>query len=239
MGRAFEYRKATKMKRWAGMAKNFTKVGREIAIAIKEGGADPAYNSRLRLAMQNAKSFNMPKVNVENAIKRATSKDAENFAEVVYEGYAPNGIAVLVETTTDNPTRTVANVRSYFNKCHGSLGTSGSVEYMFDRKGVFKVKSDGLVLDDLEMELIDAGLDEIKTDEEGDLLIYCEFSEFGNMQKALEERKIDVLNAELVRIPNIQKQLSDEQVEQVIKLIDKLEEDEDVANVFHTMDMSE
>ena len=238
MGRAFEYRKATKMKRWAGMAKNFTKVGREIAIAIKEGGADPNYNSRLRLAIQNAKGFNMPKVNVENAIKRATAKDSENYNEVVYEGYGPYGIAFLVETTTDNPTRTVANVRMYFNRSAGSLGTSGSVDYMFERKGVFKIKKEDVDIDDLELDLIDFGLEEVK-EEEDELALYTAFTEFGSMQKALEEKKIEVVSAELLRIPTAVKKLTDEQAEQVIKLIDKLEEDEDVANVFTTMDMSE
>jgi YebC/PmpR family DNA-binding regulatory protein len=236
MGRAFEYRKASKLKRWASMAKNFTKVGREIAIAIKEGGADPNYNSRLRLAIQNAKSFNMPKVNVDNAIKRAISKDADNYAEVVYEGYAPHGIAVLIETTTNNPTRTVANIRMYFNRAHGSLGTSGSVDYMFVRKGIFKIKKEGVELEEMELDLIDYGLDEVK--EDGDeYLLYTHFTDFGTMQKALEERKIEVINAELQRIPTILKELTDEQVEDVIKFLDKLEDDEDVANVFHTMDM--
>jgi YebC/PmpR family DNA-binding regulatory protein len=236
MGRAFEYRKASKLKRWASMAKNFTKVGREIAIAIKEGGADPNYNSRLRLAIQNAKSFNMPKVNVDNAIKRAISKDADNYAEVVYEGYAPHGIAVLIETTTNNPTRTVANIRMYFNRAHGSLGTSGSVDYMFVRKGIFKIKKEGVELEEMELDLIDYGLDEVK--EDGDeYLLYTHFTDFGTMQKALEERKIEVINAELQRIPTILNELTDEQVEDVIKFLDKLEDDEDVANVFHTMDM--
>jgi YebC/PmpR family DNA-binding regulatory protein len=236
MGRAFEYRKASKLKRWASMAKNFTKVGREIAIAIKEGGADHNYNSRLRLAIQNAKSFNMPKVNVDNAIKRAISKDADNYAEVVYEGYAPHGIAVLIETTTNNPTRTVANIRMYFNRAHGSLGTSGSVDYMFVRKGIFKIKKEGVELEEMELDLIDYGLDEVK--EDGDeYLLYTHFTDFGTMQKALEERKIEVINAELQRIPTILKELTDEQVEDVIKFLDKLEDDEDVANVFHTMDM--
>lgn len=238
MGRAFEYRKATKMKRWAGMAKNFTKVGREIAIAIKEGGPDPNYNSRLRLAMQNAKSFNMPKVNVENAIKRATSKDSENYAEVVYEGYGAHGIAFLVETTTDNPTRTVANVRMYFDRCKGALGTSGSVDYMFVRKGVFKIKKEGVDKEDMELDLIDHGLEELK-EEDDELALYTSFTDFGMMQKALEERKIEVSSAELIRIPTLTKKLNDEQAEQVIKLIDRMEEDDDVANVFHTMDMSE
>ena len=236
MGRAFEYRKASKLKRWASMAKNFTKVGREIAIAVKEGGGDPNYNARLRLAIQNAKTFNMPKANVDNAIKRATSKDAENYAEVVYEGYAPHGIAVIIETTTDNPTRTVANVRMYFNRAHGSLGTSGSVDYMFTRKGIFKIKKNGLELEEIELDLIDHGLDEVK-EEEDEYILYTNFTDFGSMQKALEERKIEVVSAELQRIPTILKQLTDEQAEDVIKFLDKLEEDEDVANVFHTMDM--
>jgi YebC/PmpR family DNA-binding regulatory protein len=236
MGRAFEYRKASKLKRWASMAKNFTKVGREIAIAVKEGGGDPNYNARLRLAIQNAKTFNMPKANVDNAIKRATSKDADNYAEVVYEGYGPHGIAVLVETTTNNPTRTVANIRMYFNRAHGSLGTSGSVDYMFNRKGIFKIKKNGLELEEIELDLIDHGLDEVK-EEEDEYVLYTNFTDFGSMQKALEERKIEVVNAELQRIPTVLKQLTDEQVEDVIKFLDKLEEDEDVANVFHTMDM--
>lgn len=238
MGRAFEYRKATKMKRWANMAKTFTKIGREIAIACKEGVADPDYNPRLRMAIQNARQANMPKANVDAAIKRASSKEAEDYTEVVYEGYGPHGIAFLVETTTNNPTRTVANIRMYFNRSGGSLGTSGSVDYMFDRKGMFRIKAEGQNTDDLELELIDFGLDELKM-EEDEIIIYTVFEEFGTMAKALEDRKIEVVNAELVRIPTVQKQISDEQAEDIIKLIDKFEEDEDVANVFHTMDMSE
>jgi YebC/PmpR family DNA-binding regulatory protein len=238
MGRAFEYRKATKMKRWANMAKVFTKIGREIAIACKEGVADPDYNPRLRMAMQNAKQANMPKANVEAAIKRASSKEADDYAEVVYEGYGPHGIAFLVETTTNNPTRTVANIRMYFNRSGGSLGTSGSVDYMFTRKGMFRVKAEGLDPEELELELIDFGLDELKI-EDDEIVLYTEFTEFGTMVKALEDRKIEVMNAELVRIPTVQKQLTDEQAEDIIKLIDKFEEDEDVANVFCTMDMSE
>jgi YebC/PmpR family DNA-binding regulatory protein len=238
MGRAFEYRKATKMKRWANMAKVFTKIGREIAIACKEGVADPEYNPRLRMAITNAKQANMPKANVDAAIKRASSKDADDYAEVVYEGYGPHGIAFLVETTTNNPTRTVASVRMYFNRSGGSLGTSGSVDYMFNRKAMFRISAEGQDLEELELELIDFGLDELKL-EENEIIIYAEFTEFGTMAKALEDRKIEVLGAELIRIPTIQKQLSDEQAEDIIKLIDKFEEDEDVANVFHTMDMSE
>lgn len=238
MGRAFEYRKDRKMKRWASMAKIFTKIGREIAIAIRDGGPEPEYNSRLRLAIQNAKAANMPKVNVENAIKRAASKDAENFDEVVYEGYAPHGVAVVVETATNNTNRTVANIRHIFSKNGGSMGVSGSVDYMFTRKGQFKVKAEGLNLEELELELIDFGLDDIQLEDE-QLVLYCAFEDYGKLQKALEDRKIEVENAELLRLPSHTKELNDEQVEDVIKLIEKLEDDEDVLNVFHNMDMSE
>lgn len=238
MGRAFEYRKDRKMKRWASMAKIFTKIGREIAIAIRDGGPEPEYNSRLRLAIQNAKAANMPKVNVENAIKRAASKDAENFDEVVYEGYAPHGVAVVVETATNNTNRTVANIRHIFSKNGGSMGVSGSVDYMFTRKGQFKIKAEGLNLEELELELIDFGLDDIQLEDE-QLVLYCAFEDYGKLQKALEDRKIEVENAELLRLPSHTKELNDEQVEDVIKLIEKLEDDEDVLNVFHNMDMSE
>ncbi len=238
MGRAFEFRKERKFKRWAGMAKTFTRIGREIAIAVKAGGDNPDYNPRLRVAIQNAKAANMPKSNVENAIKKASGKDAENYQEVVYEGYGPHGVAVLVETATDNPTRTVANVRMHFDRGGGALGTSGSVSYMFNRKGVFKVKAEGHNWDDLELELIDAGLEEIKPEEE-DMVLYTDFKDFGAMQKALEDRGIEPNSAQLEWIPTLAKKLSDTEVEQVIKLIDRLEEDDDVLNVFHTMDMSE
>lgn len=238
MGRAFEYRKERKMKRWANMAKVFTKVGREIAIAVKEGGPDPEYNPRLRLAIQNGKAANMPKTNIENAIKRASSKDAENYDEVLFEGYAPHGVAVLVETTTDNNNRTVANVRHIFSKYGGSLGTSGSVDYMFSRKGVFKLKAEELDLEELEFELIDFGLEELKEDED-QIVLYTEFESFGDMQKALEEKNLEVVSSELVRIPSHTKDLSDEQVEDVIKLIEKMEEDDDVGSIFHNMNMDE
>lgn len=236
MGRAFEFRKERKMKRWAGMAKTFTRIGREIALAVKAGGTNPEYNSRLRLAIQNAKSANMPKANVENAIKKASGKEAEDFQEVIYEGKGPNGVAVLVETATNNPTRTVANVRMYFDRCGGSLGTSGSVTFLFDRKGVFKAKAEGHNWEDLELELIDAGLEELKH-EEDEVVLYSNFTEFGNLQKALEDRNIETTSAGLEWIPNTTKKLSDDEVEQVIKLIDRLEEDDDVLNVFHTMDV--
>lgn len=238
MGRAFEFRKERKFKRWAGMAKTFTRIGREIAIAVKSGGVNPDYNPRLRVAIQNARAANMPKTNVESAIKKASSKEAENYQEVVYEGYAPNGVAVLVETATDNPTRTVANVRMYFDRCGGALGVSGSVSYMFNRKGVFKAKAEGRDWDELELELIDAGLEEIKR-EDDEIALFVDFKDFGTMQKALEDRGIETSSAQLEWIPNLAKKLSDAEVEQVIKLIDRLEEDDDVLNVFHTMDMSE
>ena len=240
MGRAFEYRKARKMKRWAGMAKAFTKVTREINIAIKEGGPDPEYNPRLRLAIANAKAVNMPKANVDAAIKRATDKDSADYDEVSFEGYGPHGIAVFVDATTDNNNRTVANIRHIFSKYGGSLGVNGSVDYMFERKGQFRVKQEKLKgdLEEIELELIDAGLESIER-EEDEVVFYTAFEDFGSFQNELEERKIDVENAELVRIPSHTKTLSDAQAEAVIKLIDMLEEDDDVANVFHTMDETE
>jgi YebC/PmpR family DNA-binding regulatory protein len=238
MGRAFEYRKARKMKRWASMAKAFTRIGREIAIAVKEGGGDPATNSRLRLAMQNAKAANMPKVNVENAIKRATSKDAESFEELVYEGYAPHGIALIVETATNNPTRTVASVRHIFSKYGGNLSVSGSVDYMFTRKATFTVDLGDRDLEDIELELIDYGLEDIKQDE-GKTVLQAAFSDFGNLQKGLEEMGIEVTESELIRIPGHTKSLSEEEVEDVIKLIEKMEDDDDVVNVFHNMNEDE
>ena len=238
MGRAFEYRKERKFKRWASMAKTFTRIGREISIAVKAGGPNPEYNPRLRIAIQNAKQANMPKANIENAIKKASGKDADNYQEVLYEGYGPHGVAVLVETATDNPTRTVANLRLHFDRCGGSLGVSGSVSYLFHRKAVFKIKNEGQNWEDLELELIDAGLEDIKR-EEGEVILYADFTDFGKMQKALEDRQIEPVSSQLEWIPTVTQKLSDEEAEQVIKLIDRLEEDDDVLNVFHTMDMSE
>jgi YebC/PmpR family DNA-binding regulatory protein len=238
MGRAFEYRKERKMKRWAGMAKAFTRIGREISIAVKEGGPDPNYNPRLRLAIQNSKIANMPKANVENAIKKATSKDAESFEEVVYEGYAPHGIALIVETATNNTTRTVANVRHIFSKYGGNLSTSGSVDYMFSRKAIFKIAAAGQDMEELELELIDFGLEDLRQEDEH-LVLQCSFEDFGMLQKGLEEKGLEVLQSELIRIPGHTKSLPDNEVEDVIKLIEKMEEDDDVVNVFHNMDMSE
>ncbi|MCI4647817.1 YebC/PmpR family DNA-binding transcriptional regulator [Phaeodactylibacter sp.] len=234
MGRAFEYRKERKMKRWANMAKTFTRIGREIAIAVKEGGADPEYNPRLRLAIQNAKTANMPKANVENAIKKATSKDAENYEELVYEGYAPHGVALMVETATDNPTRTVASVRHIFSKYGGNLSTSGSVDYMFSRKANFKVKAEGQDKEELELDLIDFGLEELKQ-EEDKIVLVCAFEDYGNLQKGIEEFGLEVTESELVRIPSHYKELTDSEVEDVIKLIEIMEDDDDVNAVFHNM----
>lgn len=235
MGRAFEYRKATKMKRWGNMARVFTKLGKQITIAVKDGGADVDNNPRLRVLVQQAKKENMPKENVERAIKKATSKDESDYKEVVYEGYGPYGIAIVVETATDNPTRTVANVRSYFNKHGGSLGTSGSLEFLFDHKCVFKIAAkEGVSLEDLELELIDYGVDELEFDE-GDIILYGEFQSYSAIQKYLEENGFEIHSAEFERIPNDTKELNDEQRAQIEKLLDKFEDDDDVQNVFHNM----
>lgn len=226
------------MKRWASMAKAFTKIGREIAIAVKEGGGDPDYNPRLRLAIQNAKTANMPMANVDSAIKRALSKDGENYDEVVYEGYGPNGVAVMVETATDNTNRTVASMRLIFSKGGGNLGNSGEVDYMFTRQGQFKIAAEGRDIEELELELIDHGLEDLQQDED-ELILTTAFEDFGKMQKALEDMGIETTNAELVRIPSHSVKLDDDGEEAMIKLIDKLEEDDDVVNVFHNMDMNE
>ncbi|NVO11819.1 MAG: YebC/PmpR family DNA-binding transcriptional regulator [Bacteroidales bacterium] len=238
MGRAFEYRKARKMKRWGNMARVFTRIGREITIAVKASGPDPEGNPRLRLLIQTAKSENMPKDNVERAIKKATEKDQKDYKEVVYEGYAPHGIAVLVETATDNPTRTVANVRSYFNKFGGSLGTTGMLDFLFERKCSFKVEmKEGINLEELELELIDFGVEEIFAEDEN-IMIFAEFTNFGPIQRFLEDRKMNILSFNFERIPNDTKSLSPEQLEEVEKLIEKIEEDEDVTNVFHNIKAS-
>ena len=235
MGRAFEYRKARKLKRWGNMARTFTKLGKEISIAVKASGPDPDANPRLRVLMQNAKAANMPKENVERAIKKATSKDEGDYKEIVYEGYGPFGIAIVVETATDNPTRTVANVRSYFNKFGGSLGTSGSLSFLFDHKSVFKIKAkEGVSLEDLELELIDYGVDELEADGE-EIVLYGEFESFSNIQKYLEENGFEIESAEFERIPNDTKEVTEEQRSSIEKLLEKFEDDEDVQNVFHNM----
>ncbi|MCC5918475.1 MAG: YebC/PmpR family DNA-binding transcriptional regulator [Cryomorphaceae bacterium] len=236
MGRAFEYRKARKFKRWAAMAKTFTRIGKEITIAAKEGGPDPEANTRLRAAIQNAKTANMPKDNVERAIKKATDKDQGDYKELVYEGYGPHGIAIIIETATDNPTRTVGNIRSYFNKCNGSLGTSGSVEFLFDHKCYLRIADAGQDLEELELELIDYGAEEVfREEEEKQIVIYGEFTNFGNLQKGLEELGLEIVNSGFERIPTITKSLNEEQTAEVDKLLERIEEDDDVQNVFHTM----
>jgi YebC/PmpR family DNA-binding regulatory protein len=235
MGRAFEFRKARKFKRWGNMARVFTRLGREIEMAVKEGGSDPTANSRLRLLIQTSKTENMPKENVERAIKRAVSKDTSAYKEMVYEGYAPNGVAVVVETATDNPNRTVANVRSYFTKFGGSLGTTGMCDFLFERKCNFVVLAkEGLDIEELELELIDFGVDDCFL-EDNEIHIYAEFANFGPIQKYLEENNFEIKSFKFERIPNDLKTLNEEQQAQVEKLIEKLEEDDDVVNVFHNM----
>lgn len=234
MGRAFEFRKARKMKRWSAMSKAFTRIGKDIVMAVKEGGPDPDANSRLRAVIQNAKSVNMPKDNIERAIKRATDKSQGDFKEVLFEGYAPHGIAILIETATDNNTRTVANIRSYFNKCDGSLGTSGSVEFMFDHTCNFRINTEGIDAEELEFDMIDYGAEEVFVDDDG-ILIYAPFESFGAIQKELESRNIEILSSGFERIPQVTKELSPGQAEDVEKLLEKIEEDDDVQNVYHTM----
>lgn len=234
MGRAFEFRKERKFKRWGNMAKVFTRANREITIAVKEGGTDPDVNAKLRIAIQNAKTNNVPKDNIERAIQKASGKDAENFKEIVYEGYGPHKVAIIVETATDNPTRTVANVRSFFNKYGGQLATSGIFDFLFNRKSVFRIKAEGIDLEELELNLIDFGLDELEMEDES-IAIYAGFTNFGAMQKALEELKIEILSAEFEYIATTMKELNEEQMAEVNKLIDKLEEDDDVVNVFHNI----
>lgn len=237
MGRAFEFRKARKMKRWAAMAKTFTRIGKDIVMAVKEGGPNPETNSRLRVVIQNAKAANMPKDNIARAIKKASDKNTENYKEVLFEGYAPHGIAVLVETATNNNNRTVANVRAAFNKCNGNLGTSGSVAFMFDHVVNFKIKEDtlGMDLEEFELEMIEFEVEEIFNDEDG-VLIYAPFGQFGSIQKYLEDNNIEILSSEFERIPTTTTALSEEQKEEVNKLLERLEEDEDVNQVYHSME---
>ena len=240
MGRAFEFRKARKMKRWSKMAKTFTRIGKDIVMAVKEGGANPETNSRLRQVMQNAKAANMPKDNVLRAIKKASSKDTANYEEISLEGYAINGIAVFVDCATNNNNRTVADVRSYFSKCGGSLGTNGSLEFIFNRKGVFTLSKKDITqnLEELEMDLIDGGLEDFEVDEEI-VTIYCDYTDFSNMQKKLEELGVEIQNSELQRIPLNTKKISAEDSTQVIKLLDLLEENDDVQQVFHNMELTD
>ncbi|MFA5619817.1 MAG: YebC/PmpR family DNA-binding transcriptional regulator [Weeksellaceae bacterium] len=234
MGRAFEFRKERKMKRWAGMAIAFTRLGKEISMAVKSGGPDPTTNSKLRAVIQNCKAVNMPKDNIERAIKRASDKSTADYKEVLFEGYAPHGIAVLIETATDNNNRTVANIRSYFNKYGGSLGTQGSVEFMFDHTCNFTVKGEGLNIEELELELIDYGAEDL-FEEEGNLVVYAPFESFGQLQKYFEENNIEIISSGFDRIPTMTKKLTEEEKAEVEILLDKIEEDEDVQNVFTTM----
>jgi YebC/PmpR family DNA-binding regulatory protein len=235
MGRAFEYRKARKLKRWGNMARTFTKIGKEISIAVKASGPDPDSNPRLRVLMQNAKAANMPKDNVDRAIKKAVSKDFADYKDMVYEGYGPYGIAILVETQTDNPTRTVANVRSAFNRHGGSLGTTGSLSFIFDRKSVFKiVPKEGIDIEELELEMIDYGAEEMEMDE-NEIVIYGQPEDFTRIQNYLEENKFEIVSAEFERFPNDTKELDPEQRASIEKLIEKFEDDEDVSNVYHNM----
>lgn len=235
MGRIFEVRKAKMFARYDRMAKQFTRFGKEIAIAVKQSGPEPDNNPTLRRIIQNAKAINMPKDRIEAAIKRAVSKDTANYEEVLYEGYAPHGVAVLVETATDNTTRTVANIRALFNKGNGNLGNSGSVSFLFNRTGVFTLSPEGLDAELLELELIDAGLEELGENDEGNLVIHCAFNDFGTMQKALEDKGIEPLSSELEWIPTTITELPDDQAEEVLKLVARLEEDEDVQKVFHNL----
>jgi len=236
MGRAFEFRKGRKLKRWGAMSKTFTKIGKELSQAVKEGGPNPEANSRLRVIIQNAKAANMPKDNIERAITKASGKDTASYKEMVYEGYGPYGIGVLVETLTDNPTRTIANIRLAFKKSEGTVGTSGSLDFAFERKCMFRINANGLNVEELEFELIDFGAEEVdKDDEENEIIIYGAFDSFGTLQKVLEEKGIEIKTATLERIPTDTKKLTEEEEADVTKLIERLEEDEDVQQVFHTM----
>lgn len=235
MGRIFEVRKGAMFARWDKMAKDFTRIGKEIAIAVKAGGPDPDNNPALRRCYLNAKACNMPKDRVEAAIKRAMGKDTSNYEEITYEGYAPHGVALMVETATDNPTRTVANVRMHFTKGNGALGTSGSVAFTFNRMGEFKIKNSGQNIEELELDLIDFGLEEIGENSEGNIIIRTAFNEFGHMSKALEEKNIEVITSELTRIPVNTVELGEEESNEVLKLVDKLEQDEDVQKVYHNL----
>ena len=240
MGRAFEFRKARKLKRWSKMAKTFTRIGKDIVMAVKEGGPHPDSNSRLRQVMQNAKSANMPKENVLRAIKKASDKDTANYEEMSLEGYAAYGVAVFVDCATNNNNRTVADIRSYFSKCDGTLGTNGSLEFIFNRKGVFTLLTNNIKIDieELEMELIDAGLEKLELSQE-EAVIYCNYTEFKSIQTKLEDLNIEIENAELQRVPNNLKKISLQQAEKVLKLLDLLEENDDVQQVFHNMQLTE
>lgn len=238
MGRAFEARKQSKMKRWGAMAKAFTRIGKDIVMAVKTGGPNPDTNSKLRVVIQNAKGVNMPKDRIEAAIKRAADKDTSSYEEVVYEGYAPHGVAILVEASTDNINRTVGAVRSYFTKGGGSLGTSGMLSFVFERKAVFRINAEGINIEDLELELIDFGAEEIEQDE-NEIIVYTEFEDFGKMQKALEEKGLNVISSDFERFPLSYTKVTAEQEAEIQKMIDKMEEDDDINTVYHNMESAQ
>ena len=235
MGRAFEFRKARKMKRWSVMAKTFTRIGKDIVMAVKEAGPDPDNNSRLRAIIQNAKAANMPKENVERAIKKASDKNSGNFKEILFEGYAPHGIAILIETAPDNNNRTVANMRSYFNKCNGSLGTSGSVEFMFDHICYFRITAESVNIEQIELEFIDFGVDEVFKNDDC-FLLYASFDNFGRIQKELEKRSLQIESSGFDRIPKFTNKLLPKPQQEVLDLIEKIDEDDDVQNIYHSLD---
>ena len=236
MGRIFQTRKATMFKRYAKMAKAFTEIGREIVMAVKLGGPNPDSNPRLRMVIQNAKAVNMPKTNVDAAIKRASEKDSTNYDEVIYEGYAPHGVPVLIQCTSNNPTRTVANVRMYFSRANGALGTNGSVSFMFEHVVLFKIDAADLDKDELELELIDFGLEDINLDEENkQFIIQTQFVDYGRMQAALEDKKIAVIESSKIYVPTSTKELTPEQETEVMAMIEKMEEDDDIEAVYHNI----
>ena len=234
MGRAFEFRKARKMKRWSNMAKTFTRIGREIIIAVKDSGPDPSTNSKLRAIIQNAKAANMPKDNIDRAIKNASEKNTEDFKEILLEGYAPYGIAILVEAATNNNNRTVANIRSYFNKCDGSLATSGSVDFLFNHLCFFQIRDEGLDVEELELDLIDFGVTDLSKSE-NEISITAKFENFGSLQKELERRKFNITSSEFEREAITLKDLSEDEMIKVEKLVNMIDEDDDVQNVYHNL----
>ena len=237
MGRAFEFRKARKLKRWSTISKTFTRLSKEIIISVKENGSDPSNNSKLRALIQNAKAANMPKDNIERAIKKANDNNDENYIEILFEGYGPHGVALLIEAATNNNNRTVANIRSYFNKSNGNLGTAGSVEFMFNHICNFRIKSENIVPDEIELEFIDYGLEEIEV-ENNEILLYAPFNNFGSIQKALELKEIEIISSSFERIPKNILLISSDKRDEVLKLIEKIEEDEDVQNVYSNIDYS-
>ena len=237
MGRAFEFRKARKLKRWSTISKTFTRLSKEIIISVKENGSDPSNNSKLRALIQNAKAANMPKENIERAIKKANDNNDENYIEILFEGYGPHGVAILIEAATNNNNRTVANIRSYFNKSNGNLGTAGSVEFMFNHICNFRIKSENIVPEEIELEFIDYGLEEIEV-ENNEILLYAPFNNFGSIQKALELKEIEIISSSFERIPKNILLISSDKRDEVLKLIEKIEEDEDVQNVYSNIDYS-